>query len=149
MPCHSKNGTATAVPWKKKKSTAKGDALFYRSALRSALEAPPGFEPGIKDLQSHALPLGYGATSDLLRSNTNGFAVCFFRSANLPFSNRTRFDANSAPRNLTGRVGLRFDSCVLRFSNSPAASVDAPFFSGLLAAARGRASIRSVSGKLP
>ena len=25
------------------------------------LEAPPGFEPGVKDLQSHALPLGYGA----------------------------------------------------------------------------------------
>ena len=25
------------------------------------LEAPPGFEPGIKDLQSSALPLGYGA----------------------------------------------------------------------------------------
>ena len=27
----------------------------------SFLEAPPGFEPGVKDLQSHALPLGYGA----------------------------------------------------------------------------------------
>ncbi len=25
------------------------------------MEAPPGFEPGIKDLQSSALPLGYGA----------------------------------------------------------------------------------------
>lgn len=25
------------------------------------LEAAPGFEPGIKDLQSHALPLGYAA----------------------------------------------------------------------------------------
>jgi hypothetical protein len=25
------------------------------------LEAPPGFEPGIEDLQSSALPLGYGA----------------------------------------------------------------------------------------
>ena len=25
------------------------------------LEAPPGFEPGIKDLQSSALPLGHGA----------------------------------------------------------------------------------------
>ena len=25
------------------------------------LEAPPGCEPGVKDLQSHALPLGYGA----------------------------------------------------------------------------------------
>ena len=26
------------------------------------LEAAPGFEPGIKDLQSHALPLGYAAS---------------------------------------------------------------------------------------
>ena len=25
------------------------------------IEAPPGFEPGIKDLQSSALPLGHGA----------------------------------------------------------------------------------------
>lgn len=25
------------------------------------MEAAPGFEPGIKDLQSHALPLGYAA----------------------------------------------------------------------------------------
>ena len=27
----------------------------------NSLEAPPGFEPGMKDLQSSALPLGYGA----------------------------------------------------------------------------------------
>ena len=25
------------------------------------MEAPPGFEPGVKDLQSSALPLGHGA----------------------------------------------------------------------------------------
>lgn len=25
------------------------------------MEAAPGFEPGIRDLQSHALPLGYAA----------------------------------------------------------------------------------------
>ena len=25
------------------------------------LEAPPGLEPGVRDLQSRALPLGYGA----------------------------------------------------------------------------------------
>ena len=98
--------------WRKEKDTAKGDVLFRRNGVHSDVEAPPGFEPGIKDLQSHALPLGYGATSDLLRSNTNGFAVCFFRFANLPFSNRTRFYANSALRNLTGRAGLRFDSWV-------------------------------------
>ena len=29
------------------------------------LEATPGFEPGIKDLQSHALPLGYVAKIDI------------------------------------------------------------------------------------
>src|SRR5690606_34609017 len=28
---------------------------------RSGEEAPPGFEPGIEDLQSSALPLGHGA----------------------------------------------------------------------------------------
>ena len=28
---------------------------------QSYLEAPPGFEPGIKVLQTSALPLGYGA----------------------------------------------------------------------------------------
>ena len=31
------------------------------SCVSIILEAPPGFEPGVKDLQSHALPLGYGA----------------------------------------------------------------------------------------
>ena len=36
-----------------KKETCGCKSLF--------LEAPPGFEPGVKDLQSHALPLGYGA----------------------------------------------------------------------------------------
>ena len=30
--------------------------------LSFQLEAPPGFEPGIKVLQTSALPLGYGAT---------------------------------------------------------------------------------------
>lgn len=35
----------------KKKRHARA-CLFF-------LEAPPGFEPGVKDLQSHALPLGY------------------------------------------------------------------------------------------
>ncbi len=40
-----------APPKKKRHARA---CLFF-------LEAPPGFEPGVKDLQSHALPLGYGA----------------------------------------------------------------------------------------
>lgn len=34
------------------------------SGLEEVLEAAPGFEPGIKDLQSHALPLGYAAESE-------------------------------------------------------------------------------------
>ena len=29
------------------------------------LEAPPGLEPGVRDLQSRALPLGYGAKTSL------------------------------------------------------------------------------------
>ena len=33
--------------------------LSTRSGLLP--EAPPGFEPGVEDLQSSALPLGYGA----------------------------------------------------------------------------------------
>ena len=43
-------GTPSVSP---KKETRSHVSLF--------LEAPPGFEPGVKDLQSHALPLGYGA----------------------------------------------------------------------------------------
>ena len=43
-------GTPSVPP---KKETRSHVSLF--------LEAPPGFEPGVKDLQSHALPLGYGA----------------------------------------------------------------------------------------
>ena len=35
--------------------------------LGLAQQAPPGFEPGVKELQSSALPLGYGANY----SNTN------------------------------------------------------------------------------
>ena len=33
-------------------------------------EAPPGFEPGIEDLQSSALPLGYGANEKGRRPGT-------------------------------------------------------------------------------
>ena len=29
--------------------------------MPAPVEAPPGFEPGIRVLQTHALPLGYGA----------------------------------------------------------------------------------------
>ena len=32
-----------------------------RTASPGRREAPPGFEPGVEDLQSSALPLGHGA----------------------------------------------------------------------------------------
>ena len=52
---------------RKKKPKGKDDSWQVsakketRSRVSLFLEAPPGFEPGVKDLQSHALPLGYGA----------------------------------------------------------------------------------------
>ena len=35
------------------------------AGARHFLEAPPGLEPGVKDLQSSALPLGYGAMTGI------------------------------------------------------------------------------------
>ena len=32
-----------------------------QTVVRAFLEAPPGFEPGVRALQAPALPLGYGA----------------------------------------------------------------------------------------
>lgn len=43
------------------KDMKKDDSEFHSFCRPFSLEAPPGFEPGLKDLQSHALPLGYGA----------------------------------------------------------------------------------------
>src|SRR5688572_25063779 len=40
------------------KNGSRGKPL---GAVLLSREAPPGFEPGIEDLQSSALPLGYGA----------------------------------------------------------------------------------------
>ena len=37
------------------------------------MEAAPGFEPGIKDLQSSALPLGYAATIEKSLERKTGF----------------------------------------------------------------------------
>ncbi len=37
------------------------------------LEAAPGFEPGIRDLQSRALPLGYAATGEVTTPNRDGW----------------------------------------------------------------------------
>ena len=34
------------------------------------MEAPPGIGPGIRVLQTRALPLGHGAKSDILQYNT-------------------------------------------------------------------------------
>ena len=38
--------------------------IFYMYIGQIILEAAPGFEPGMKDLQSSALPLGYAATKE-------------------------------------------------------------------------------------
>ena len=42
-----------------------------RSKERGFLEAPPGFEPGIKALQASALPLGYSAITWWLDQESN------------------------------------------------------------------------------
>ncbi len=39
-----------------------------------SLEAPPGFEPGIRVLQTHALPLGYGASRRIGAQSATGAA---------------------------------------------------------------------------
>ena len=41
-----------------------------------ALEAPPGLEPGVRDLQSAALPLGYGAIGNLLQKEFGANLLC-------------------------------------------------------------------------
>ena len=43
--------------------------FFYVNILHIFLEATPGFEPGIKVLQTRALPLGYVAWSERRGSN--------------------------------------------------------------------------------
>ena len=48
-----------------KKTSNRIDAL----KIKLFLEATPGFEPGIKVLQTHALPLGYVAWSERRGSN--------------------------------------------------------------------------------
>ena len=48
-----------------KKVFQKVFTVLYKEKVRTKtyglLEAPPGFEPGIRVLQTHALPLGYSA----------------------------------------------------------------------------------------
>ena len=60
--------TGTVLPPRDFKSLASAysatTAKNYEApdrVLRRNLEAPPGIEPGIKVLQTRALPLGYGA----------------------------------------------------------------------------------------
>ncbi len=43
------------------KTGAFNHSAISRFRAREVLEAPPGFEPGIRALQARALPLGYGA----------------------------------------------------------------------------------------
>ena len=44
------------------------------------LEAPPGIEPGMKVLQTSALPLGYDAVSPLLQRRGLLYYECFKKS---------------------------------------------------------------------
>ena len=48
-----RTGSSLGVTPHKRKNTPAGCSFL--------LEAPPGLEPGVRDLQSRALPLGYGA----------------------------------------------------------------------------------------
>ena len=43
------------------------------------LEAAPGFEPGVRVLQTHALPLGYAAKKDQIFSDSF-YSIFFFNS---------------------------------------------------------------------
>lgn len=45
-------------------------AAVGRARGASPLEAPPGFEPGVKVLQTSALPLGYAAVFFILERET-------------------------------------------------------------------------------
>ena len=65
------------------------------------MEAPPGFEPGVKDLQSHALPLGYGA---IVRRRS---LRCSFRRRAAPSGEKFR----CAPASLLPNPKLTFCIC--------------------------------------
>ena len=43
----------------------KSPASAYSATPAKKMEAPPRFELGVKDLQSSALPLGYGAVRNI------------------------------------------------------------------------------------
>ena len=52
----------------------KAFCKLIQNALRIPLEAPVGFEPTIRVLQTHALPLGYRA---ILPKHYNKSYLCF------------------------------------------------------------------------
>ena len=52
-----RTGSCLGVTPHKRKNTPAGCSFL--------LEAPPGLEPGVRDLQSRALPLGYGAAYEI------------------------------------------------------------------------------------
>ena len=52
--------------------------MVYQHFLDFSMEATPGFEPGIRVLQTRALPLGYVAT---MPDNWSGIAVVLARVA--------------------------------------------------------------------
>ena len=53
------------VPWQgEKQKTGLPQTSETLSVTCFFMEAAPGFEPGMKDLQSSALPLGYAATKE-------------------------------------------------------------------------------------
>ena len=53
----SRGRTDTMLPSRDFKSLASA----YSAITAKKLEAPPGLEPGVRVLQTRALPLGYGA----------------------------------------------------------------------------------------
>ena len=71
-----------AIPVQKTKKTRENLGFFDRHLLRPEhLEAPPGIGPGIKVLQTSALPLGYGAINMKMEGT---FAVKTCRKLRLP-----------------------------------------------------------------
>ncbi len=61
---------------------ALSDSIDSPKALFRAMEAPPGIGPGIKVLQTSALPLGYGAAfarkSFFILPNIRKKSKCFY-----------------------------------------------------------------------
>lgn len=88
-PCLPASASPTGVP---------------RKYLKS-LEAPPGFEPGIRVLQTHALPLGYGAVRRTEERDRSGPAR---RAAEDGGGRRARrWESGGERRSRAGRVGVR------------------------------------------